>query len=129
MERCYVSVVVPVCAAWNHVARLRSWNERDSTLSFLAVYLCAWILDLVVPTTVLFFIVLILVPTARKVAFPPAPISLIDSETGNLQTLVAGVAATDDTLTGAPEKVQGEAVEQEAHHFVSTLGSVSRSLQ
>lgn len=129
LERCYVSVVVPVCAAWNHVVRLRSWNERDRTLSFLAVYLCAWLLDLLVPTTVLFFIILILAPRARKVAFPTAPISLIDSGTGNLQTPAAGVAATDDTLTGAPEKVQGEAVEQEAHHFVNTLGSVSRSLQ
>lgn len=126
LERCYVSVVVPICAAWNHVARLRSWNERDRTLSFLAAYLCAWILDLLVPTTVLFVIVLILAPTARKVAFPPAPISLIDSATGNLQTPAAGVAATDDTLTGAPENIQGEAAEQEAHHFVNTLGSVRR---
>lgn len=125
LERCYVSVVVPVCSAWNHVARLRSWNERDRTLSFLFVYFSAWMLDLLVSTTVLFVIALILAPSARSVAFPPAPISIIDSATGGQQTPAAGVAATDDTLTGAPENAEGQAVEQEAHHFVNTLGSVS----
>ncbi|EGX88259.1 hypothetical protein CCM_08302 [Cordyceps militaris CM01] len=127
LERGYVSVVVPLAAAANHLARLRSWNERRRTAAFLLAYACAWACDLLVPATVVFLMVLILVPAARRVAFPPAPISRIDSATGGLQTPPAGVAATDDTLTGAPEKVAGEAVEQEAHSFVNTLGSVALS--
>ncbi|KAM3430335.1 hypothetical protein MY4824_007747 [Beauveria thailandica] len=127
LERCYVSVVIPLCSAWNHVARLRSWNERNRTLAFFLSYVCAWMLDLVVPTTVLFIIALILAPRVRSVAFPPAPVSVIDSSTGHEQTPAAGFAATDDTLTGAPENVAGEAVEQEAHSFVNTIGSVALS--
>lgn len=126
LERCYVSVAVPLFSVWNHIARLRSWNERNRTLAFSAVYAVAWLLDLLVPTTVLFVMLLILAPSARVIAFPPAPISLIDSKTGEEQTPPAGVLATDNTLTGAPEKVPGEGVEEEAHSFVNTLGSVSK---
>ncbi|TQV93622.1 hypothetical protein IF1G_07354 [Cordyceps javanica] len=105
LERGYVSIVVPLCSASAHLARLRSWNERD----------------------LLFTIVLILVPGVRDAAFPPVPISLIDTRTGDLRKPAAGVAVTDDTVTGAPEPVAGAAVEQEAHSFVNTLGSVALS--
>ncbi|ATY65355.1 hypothetical protein A9K55_001236 [Cordyceps militaris] len=108
LERGYVSVVVPLAPAANHLARLRSWSEPRRTAAFLLAYACAWACDLLVPATVVFLMVLILVPAARRT--PPA-----------------GVVATDDTLTGAPEKVAGEAVEQEAHSFVNTLGSVALS--
>ena len=59
--------------------------------------------------------------------FPPAPLALIDSKTGGIQTPQAGVLGSHDSATGAPEKHKGEAVEQEAHNFVSGIGSIALS--
>ena len=59
--------------------------------------------------------------------FPSAPLALIDSKTGGVQTPQAGVLGSHDSATGAPEKHKGEAVEQEAHNFVSGIGSIALS--
>merc|ERR1719160_202469 len=68
--------------------------------------------------------VLIVYPPSRSYCFPPAPPSLIDSNTGGLQKPPAGVLGSDDTMTGAPEKHEGEAVEQEAHSFVTSISTL-----
>lgn len=125
LERAYVSVVIKLLSAWNHVARLQSWRESRRTSIFLAVYSIAWICDALIPVLVLFLTVLVLAPDVRDAAFPPAPIALIDSKTGGKQTPPAGVLATEDTAMGAPEVVQGEGAEQEAHSFVNSIGLVS----
>jgi len=59
--------------------------------------------------------------------FPPAPLALVDSKTGGVQTPQAGVLGSHDSATGAPEKHKGEAVEQEAHSFVSGIGAIALS--
>jgi uncharacterized membrane protein len=59
------------------------------------------------------------------VLFPPAPIALVDSETGGVQKPKAGVLGSHDSLTGAPESFRGEAVEQEASNLVSSVASVA----
>ena len=38
---------------------------------------------------------------------------------------MAGVLASDDSMTGAPEKHPGDAVDQEAHSFVNSICTVS----
>ena len=70
-------------------------------------------------------IVLIVYPPARTIMFPPAPLALVNSSTGGVQTPQAGVLGSHDSATGAPEKHKGEAVEQEAHNFVSGIGSIA----
>lgn len=72
-------------------------------------------------------IVLIAYPPARPILFPPAPLALVSSKTGGVQTPQAGVLGSHDSATGAPEKYKGEAVEQEAHNFVSGIGSIALS--
>ena len=72
-------------------------------------------------------IVLIAYPPSRSFLFPPAPLALIDSKTGGIQSPKAGVLGSHDSITGAPEKHRGEAVEQEAHNFVSGIGSIALS--
>lgn len=124
LERLYMSVIVSLFAAWKHVARLRSWKEDRRTSAFLAVYLVAWLLDLVLPTLVAFVMVLILSPHSRDVCFPPAPLALVDASTGGVQKPAAGVLASTDSVTGAPERYKGEAVEQEAHSFVNSIATV-----
>ena len=124
LERLYMVIVVSLVSAWNHVARLRSWREWQRTSAFFAVYSIAWLLDLLLPTIVSFTIILILHPPARSICFPPAPVSLINTETGGIQEPPAGVLASDDSVTGAPEKHHGEAVEQEAHSFVTSIATV-----
>lgn len=124
LERLYVTVVVALFSFWKHIARLRSWREYRRTALFLAVYTAAWLLDLLVPTIVGFLMVLVLYPRSRDICFPPAPPALIDSKTGGVQKPPAGVLASDDTATGAPEKHKGEGVEQEAHSFVNSIATV-----
>ncbi|PSS29632.1 hypothetical protein PHLCEN_2v2780 [Hermanssonia centrifuga] len=73
------------------------------------------------------FVVLILDPPSRKLLFPPAPLALISGKTGNLQVPKAGTLGSKDSLSGAPEAHKGEAVEQEARHFVSGIASMAVS--
>lgn len=67
---------------------------------------------------------LIFHPEYRKELFPPAPLAAVSATTGNLQVPRAGVVGSGDSLSGAPEAHQGEAVEQEASHFVAALGAI-----
>lgn len=66
-------------------------------------------------------------PPSRPLLFPPAPLALVNSKTGGIQSPKAGVLGSHDSATGAPEKHKGEAVEQEAHNFVSGIGSIALS--
>lgn len=127
IERLYMTVIVGMVGFGKHIARLRSWRERNRTLAFMGVYFVAWILDFLLPTILSFVIVLILYPSSRNYCFPPVPMSLIDGKTGAFKKPAAGVLGSDDSLTGAPEKHQGEAVEQEASNFVNGFTSIALS--
>ncbi|KAF4977206.1 hypothetical protein FZEAL_6234 [Fusarium zealandicum] len=124
IERLYMTVFVKLFSFWKHIVRLRSWRELRRTSAFLAVYTLAWLLDLLGPTIIAFLMILVYYPQARDICFPGAPPSLIDPKTGGVQTPAAGVLASDDSVTGAPEKHKGEAVEQEAHSFVTSLSTI-----
>ncbi|TAQ85817.1 hypothetical protein B7494_g5863 [Chlorociboria aeruginascens] len=127
IERLYMTVIVGVVGFWKHIARLRSWRERKRTIAFASVYFLAWAVDFLVPTILIFLIVLIVSPSARDYCFPPAPIALINSKTGGIKKPTAGVLGSDNSLTGAPEKHEGEAVEQEASNFVNSFTSIAIS--
>ncbi|OBT66141.1 hypothetical protein VE03_05167 [Pseudogymnoascus sp. 23342-1-I1] len=127
IERLYMTIIVGATTAVKHIARLRSWHERPRTMAFLAVYGVAWVYNLLVPTIAAFMMVLILVPSTREIAFPPAPIALIDSSSGDVKSPAAGVLGSDDSLTGAPESHPGEAVEQEASNFVTAFSAIAIS--
>ena len=90
-------------------------------------YSLAWILDLIVPLFFTTLVVLILVPSSRNIIFPPAPLALVSASSGGIQSPPAGVLGSHDSATGAPEKHQGVAVEQEAHNFVTGIGSIALS--
>ncbi|KAJ9239214.1 hypothetical protein DTO169E5_4504 [Paecilomyces variotii] len=125
LERLYVTVIVSLIAAGKHIVRLRSWREPRRTASFCTVYFLAWLLDLLTPTLLGTVLVLIIYPPSRKLLFPPAPLALVDSKTGSVKTPSAGVLGSHDSVTGAPEKHRGEAVEQEASNLVSSVASVA----
>ncbi|KAL9584994.1 MAG: hypothetical protein Q9203_004440 [Teloschistes exilis] len=127
VERLYMTVIIGLMGFGKHIARLRSWREPRRTGAFAAVYAAAWLLNLLVPTFLTTFIVLIVYPPARPILFPPAPLALVDSNTGGVQSPAAGVLGSHDSATGAPEKHKGEAVEQEASNFVSGIGSIALS--
>jgi hypothetical protein len=91
------------------------------------VYFLAWLLNYLVPTFLLTLVVLIVFPQSRPILFPPAPLALVNTKTGGVQKPKAGVLGSHDSVTGAPEKHQGEAVEQEASNFVSGIASVAIS--
>jgi hypothetical protein len=66
---------------------------------------------------------------ARNILFPPAPLALVNIGTGGLQKPQAGQLGSIDTITGAPEKAEGEAREEEASNFVDNLRHIiSRAL-
>jgi hypothetical protein len=58
---------------------------------------------------------------ARDILFPPAPRPLVSTSNGGVQTPAAGHLGTTGTLTGAPEKQEGEALEEEAANFVTNF--------
>ena len=124
MERLYTTVAIGWFGLWKHLVRIRSWRERNRTAAFLAVYATAWAFDILLPILIGFLIVLILFPLSRDVCFPPAPPALFDDDTGGIQTPMAGVLSSYDSMTGAPENYPGEAVEKEAHSFVNGIASV-----
>ncbi|PFH55772.1 hypothetical protein XA68_17646 [Ophiocordyceps unilateralis] len=127
LERLYMTVLISLLSGWKHIARLRSWREYRRTAAFLVVYATAWLYDLLVPTLAAFAMTLILHPRSRAVCFPPVPPALVDAKTGGLQKPAAGILASRDSMTGAPEKHRGEGVEQEAHNFINTLSTVAIS--
>jgi len=106
IERLYMTVIVGLVGFYKHIARLRSWRERNRTIAFAAVYFTAWAIDFLVPTIIAFLIVLIVYPPARTYCFPPAPIALIDSKTGGVKKPTAGVLGSDNSLTGAPRSTK-----------------------
>ncbi|PNP45527.1 hypothetical protein TGAMA5MH_02750 [Trichoderma gamsii] len=124
LERLYMTIAVSMICLWKHIARLRSWRETERTAVFLAVYSVAWLLDLLVPVGIAFLMCLVAYPPARAICFPPVPPAIVDSKTGGVQKPPSGVLASDSSLTGAPEKHEGEGVEQEAHSFVNSVASV-----
>ncbi|KAI4197563.1 MAG: hypothetical protein LQ346_002968 [Caloplaca aetnensis] len=127
VERLYMTVIIGLMGFGKHVARLRSWREPRRTGAFAAVYALAWIFNLLVPIVFVTLIVLIVYPPSRPILFPPAPLALVNSDTGGVQSPKAGVLGSHDSATGAPEKHKGEAVEQEASNFVSGIGSIALS--
>lgn len=68
---------------------------------------------------------LALSPRARNIMFPPAPLALVDYSSGGLLKPHAGLLATTDTITGAPENVKGEAAENEASNFVTGIAAIA----
>jgi hypothetical protein len=84
-------------------------------------------MDLLTPLFCLLIITLITYPPSRTLLFPPVPLSLVDAKSGSLKKPAAGVLGSHGSLTGAPEKRGGEAVEQEAHNFVSSYGVIAMS--
>ncbi|EXJ87947.1 hypothetical protein A1O1_04874 [Capronia coronata CBS 617.96] len=127
LERLYMTVIVGLIGFGKHIARLRSWREPRRTAGFAAVYFLAWILDMVMPTLFAVIIVLITVPQSRQILFPPAPLALVSHKSGGVQKPKAGVLGSHDSVTGAPEKYKGEAVEQEASNLVTGIASVAIS--
>lgn len=124
LERLYMTIIVSLVSLWKHIVRLRSWRETQRTAAFLAVYSIAWLFDLLVPVGIVFLMALIVYPPARNICFPPVPPSIVDSKTGGVQKPPSGILASDASITGAPEKHEGEGIEQEAHSFVNSIASV-----
>ena len=127
IERLYMTIIVGMIGFGKHIARLRSWREPKRTAAFAAVYGVAWLLNLTIFALFGMIIVLITVPQSRPLLFPPAPLALVDHKTGGVQKPAAGVLGSHDSVTGAPEKYQDEAVEQEASNLVSGIASVAIS--
>jgi hypothetical protein len=69
---------------------------------------------------------LVVYPPSRAYLFPPMPLALVSSS-GDLKKPSAGMLGSDNTITGAPEKFEGEAAEKEASNFVSFFTAISIS--
>ncbi|OQD89529.1 hypothetical protein PENANT_c002G08742 [Penicillium antarcticum] len=103
--------------------KLRATMERFYIT--VVVYLAAWLLDLLAPTMFAVLLALVVHKPLRPLMFPPAPIALVDKDTGGVQKPKAGILGSHDSITGAPEKFKGEAAEQEASNLVASVASVA----
>ncbi|TFK49827.1 hypothetical protein OE88DRAFT_1632450 [Heliocybe sulcata] len=124
-ERVYVTVVTGMAAFVKHVARLRSWNERNRTIAWLAGYYIAWALNVLFPTILTLLFTLIMFPQSRPLLFPPAPLAAVSASSGTLQQPRSGQLDSKDSLTGAPETYKGEAVEHEASNLITGLAGLA----
>ncbi|KAI0696851.1 hypothetical protein C8T65DRAFT_583134 [Cerioporus squamosus] len=124
LERLYMTVIVGMAAFGKHIARLRSWNEPRRTARFCAAYFIAWYLSLLPALLISTLLVVMFHPPARRALFPPAPLAAVSASSGNLQVPRAGILGSHDSLSGAPEAHQGEAVEQEASQFVASFAAI-----
>lgn len=116
LERFYTSVIVGLVSFFNHIGRLRSWKEPRRTTAFCAVYLLAWMLDLLIFTFLGGLVAMILFPRVRPVLFPPVEPTLAGQQAGQ---------ESHDSITGAPERHKGEAAEQEASQLVNSIATVA----
>lgn len=91
----------------------------------MQVYVLSWLLDILVPTILGTLLALVVYPPCRSLMFPPAPIPLVNKDTGGIQKPKAGILGSDDSITGAPEKFKGEAAEQEANNLVTSVACVA----
>ncbi|OAA80404.1 hypothetical protein LEL_03890 [Akanthomyces lecanii RCEF 1005] len=128
LARLYMTVIIGLFALYKHMVRLRSWSEPQRTSKFLSVYLAAWLVNLLAPTLFLFIIVMVIFPASRPLCFPHIPPSIVDAKTGGVQKAPAGVMASETSVTGAPETHKGEAVEQEAHSFITSFSKLIMSI-
>ncbi|KAK7205107.1 hypothetical protein BZA70DRAFT_279078 [Myxozyma melibiosi] len=125
VERLYMTVIIGMLGAVKHIARIRSWNETVRTSLFCLAYTIAWIYDCVFSLFLWVSIILIVVPKSRRILFPPAPISLVNARTGTAQKPPSGGVGSTDSASGGSENMKGEAVEIEAHDFVSSMAAVA----
>lgn len=125
IERLYLTIGIGLMSFGKHIARLRSWREPRRTAAFATGYFIAWLFDFLVPALLTTILLLITIPKSRAIMFPPAPLALVSGKTGGVQTPPAGVLGSHDSATGAPEKYEGEAAEQEASNLVSGIASVA----
>ncbi|KAB5518140.1 hypothetical protein GE09DRAFT_978386 [Coniochaeta sp. 2T2.1] len=121
LQRLYLTVALGLGSLLRQTARLRSWHETRRTATFCAVYTVAWLFDLLMPLTLGVLIAIVSSKQARDTLFPPAPLALVDISKGTLKKPQAKQLGTSDTLTGAPEKHEGETKEQEAANFADNI--------
>ncbi|KAN0119385.1 Protein of unknown function (DUF3292) domain containing protein [Hyaloscypha variabilis] len=121
LQRFYLSVVLGLASFAKQMSRLRSWNERSRTTAFCIAYILAWVFNLLIPLGLVGLLVIVGSEKARNILFPPAPLALVHLSTGELQKPQAGQLGSIDTLTGAPEKAEREAREEEAANFVDNF--------
>jgi len=126
VERLYMTVIIGLMTFVKHIARLRSWEEKKRTAAFCITYFSAWAFDLLMPLIVSTLILLIAYAPARRFLFPPVSLATTNAASGGSKEPSSGSLASH-SMTGAPEAQPGEAVEQEAHNFVSGFGAIAIS--
>ncbi|KAI9814532.1 MAG: hypothetical protein M1832_005712 [Thelocarpon impressellum] len=109
--RLYMTVIIGMASAGKHIARIRSWRETRRTAAFCAAYFMAWFFNLIMPLSFSMILLLVVYPPARPFLFPPAPFGLVDGSTGGAKKPMAGMLGSHDSMTGAAEKHQGEALD------------------
>ncbi|KAF5376821.1 hypothetical protein D9757_008892 [Collybiopsis confluens] len=127
LERLYLTIFIGIAASIKHIARIRSWESTRSAW-FCAVYFFCWKKDILIPATLTLLLALVLCPSIRPTLFPPAPLAAIDPSTGGVKKPASGHLDSKDSMTGAQERFQGEAVEREADDFVTGLSSIAVSV-
>jgi hypothetical protein len=94
-------------------------------LSLCQAYFVAWYFNILIAVLTATAMALCVSPRARTLLFPPAPMALVDMATGGLTKPHAGVLGATDAVTGAPENLKGESVENEASNFVTGVVGIA----
>lgn len=96
--------------------------------SIIQAYFISWYFDQLFTLIICVSIGMVLSARVGSTLFPPVPMSLVDWRTGGLSKPTAGVLASPDSATGAPENFRGEAIEKEAESFATTIAGIAVSV-
>ncbi|KAL3475826.1 hypothetical protein BJX99DRAFT_259082 [Aspergillus californicus] len=125
IERFYISVIVKANILIEHVNRLRSWKEPRRTGYFGAVYLVAWLCDLLIPVITGTLVAMIFCVPLRYILFPAASETETETETqpsDSQEDPNKPIHRTDtDAINSAPQVHAGEATEAEAANFAQSF--------
>ncbi|KAL9101654.1 MAG: hypothetical protein Q9163_003110 [Psora crenata] len=126
VERLYMTVIIGIISLGKHIARLRSWREPKRTAAFCAVSWSSGYSDAptYTPTGIYRRVGFQLLNTLGSYhSYSAYPIPTF----ANDFSPKAGVLGSHGSVTGAPENHHGEAVEQEAHNFITGIGTIALS--
>ncbi|KAL4875441.1 hypothetical protein BJY04DRAFT_163855 [Aspergillus karnatakaensis] len=119
IERFYTSVIAVFTGIIDHVTKLRSWDDPRRTGTFGAIYLGAWLCDMIIPVITITLVAMIVHPPLYRLLFPP----VLKTKTSTAQP---GTAVQKPDLP--PRPPTGEEAENDAASIATSITNTTAEI-